>query len=100
MGTGTVGALLHHLISQRGIPAEKLAGHFHDTYGQAIVNCLVALEAGVRTFDSSVAGLGGCPYSKGATGNVATEDLVYLCVPLSVKKNFFFLSFTMKKGRR
>jgi hydroxymethylglutaryl-CoA lyase len=59
-----------------------MAAHFHDTYGQAIVNSLVALEAGIRTFDSSVGGLGGCPYAKGATGNVATEDLVYLYVHL------------------
>lgn len=71
---------MNYLIKDRKLPAEKLAAHFHDTYGQAIVNCLVALEAGIRTFDSSVAGLGGCPYSKGATGNVATEDLVYLYV--------------------
>ena len=60
------------------IPAAKLAGHFHDTYGQALANTLAALECGVATFDSSVAGLGGCPYAKGATGNVATEDLLYM----------------------
>lgn len=78
---GSIGRLVNYLIKERGLPSERLAGHFHDTYGQAIVNCLVALEAGIRTFDSSVAGLGGCPYSKGATGNVATEDLVYLFVP-------------------
>lgn len=80
---------MNYLIKDRKLPAEKLAAHFHDTYGQAIVNCLVALEAGIRTFDSSVAGLGGCPYSKGATGNVATEDLVYLYV-----FPFFFFSFS------
>lgn len=57
---------------------DKLAVHFHDTYGQALVNTLVALERGVTVVDSSVAGLGGCPYAKGATGNVATEDLVYM----------------------
>ena len=55
-----------------------ISGHFHDTYGQALVNTLAALELGVWNFQSSVAGLGGCPYAKGATGNVATEDLVYL----------------------
>lgn len=60
------------------IPVSVLAGHFHDTYGMAIANVHAALEAGVRTFDSSVAGLGGCPYSPGATGNVATEDVIYL----------------------
>lgn len=74
---GTVAELLKCLIHKRGIPAEKLAAHFHDTYGQAIVNSLVALEHGIRAFDSSVGGLGGCPYAAGATGNVATEDLVY-----------------------
>jgi hydroxymethylglutaryl-CoA lyase len=74
---GTVGRLLRYLVEERGIPPERLAAHFHDTYGQAIVNSLVALEHGIRTFDSSVGGLGGCPYAKGATGNVATEDLVY-----------------------
>lgn len=73
----TVANLLRYLVRDRGIPPEKLAGHFHDTYGQAIVNSLVALEYGIRTFDSSVGGLGGCPYAAGATGNVATEDLVY-----------------------
>lgn len=60
------------------VPVTALAGHFHDTYGMAVANVHSALEAGVRVFDSSVAGLGGCPYSPGATGNVATEDLVYL----------------------
>lgn len=60
------------------VPVEKLAGHFHDTYGMAIANIHTALQAGVRTFDSSVSGLGGCPYAKGASGNVATEDVVYL----------------------
>jgi hydroxymethylglutaryl-CoA lyase len=55
-----------------------VSGHFHDTYGQALVNTLAALQVGVWNFQSSVAGLGGCPYAKGATGNVATEDVVYL----------------------
>ena len=57
---------------------DHMSGHFHDTYGQALSNTLAALELGVWNFQSSVAGLGGCPYAKGATGNVATEDLVYL----------------------
>ncbi|KAK6066559.1 hydroxymethylglutaryl-CoA lyase [Seiridium cupressi] len=61
----------------RDVPANKLAGHFHDTYGQAIANLYRAYEMGLRTFDSSVAGLGGCPYAPGARGNVATEDVVY-----------------------
>jgi len=60
------------------VPVEKLAGHYHDTYGQALANIYASLELGVKTFDSSVAGLGGCPYAKGATGNVATEDVVYM----------------------
>ncbi|MDI9331324.1 MAG: hydroxymethylglutaryl-CoA lyase [Alphaproteobacteria bacterium] len=57
---------------------DQVAGHFHDTYGQALSNTLAALEMGVWQFDTSVAGLGGCPYAKGATGNVATEDVVYM----------------------
>ena len=65
-------------IQSSGIPTSKLAIHCHDTYGQAIANIVEALEMGVRCVDSSVAGLGGCPYAKGATGNVATEDVIYL----------------------
>lgn len=57
---------------------DNVAGHFHDTYGQALANILAALQLGVSTFHSSIAGLGGCPYAKGATGNVATEDVVYM----------------------
>ncbi len=60
------------------IPIERIAGHFHDTYGQALANILASLQVGVHIFHSSVAGLGGCPYAKGATGNVATEDVVYM----------------------
>ena len=60
------------------VPIYRLAGHFHDTYGQALANILAALIAGVRVFDASVSGLGGCPYAPGAAGNVATEDLVYM----------------------
>jgi hydroxymethylglutaryl-CoA lyase len=62
----------------RRVPLEHLAGHYHDTYGQALANIYASLELGVRTFDASVAGLGGCPYAKGASGNVATEDVVYM----------------------
>ena len=57
---------------------DTISGHFHDTYGQALANTLASLEMGVSHFDTSVAGLGGCPYAKGATGNVATEDVVYM----------------------
>jgi len=62
----------------RHYPLEAVSGHFHDTYGQALANTLVALELGIASFDTSVAGLGGCPYAKGATGNVATEDVVFM----------------------
>ncbi|KXN91554.1 Hydroxymethylglutaryl-CoA lyase, mitochondrial [Leucoagaricus sp. SymC.cos] len=61
----------------KDVPISKLAGHFHDTYGTAVANVFAALESGIRTIDSSVGGLGGCPYSPGATGNVATEDVLY-----------------------
>ena len=67
------------------IPVGMLAGHFHDTYGQALANMLAALECGVATFDSSVAGLGGCPYAKGATGNVASEDVLYMLDGLGIE---------------
>ena len=57
---------------------DEVSGHFHDTYGQALANIYACLELGIHTFDTSVAGLGGCPYAKGATGNVATEDVVFM----------------------
>ena len=64
---------------------DDVSGHFHDTYGQALANTLICLEMGVWQFDTSVAGLGGCPYAKGATGNVATEDVVYLLHGMGIK---------------
>ncbi len=67
------------------VPVTQLAGHFHDTYGQALANIYAALEVGVQIFHSSVAGLGGCPYAKGATGNVATEDVLYLLAGLGIE---------------
>lgn len=67
------------------IPTEKLAVHFHDTYGQALANIYAALECGIATVDSSVAGLGGCPYAKGAAGNVATEDVLYMLDGLGIE---------------
>jgi len=79
IGAGTPRAtslLLEDVL--KDIPAQKLAAHFHDTYGQALVNLYKALEYGIATIDSAVAGLGGCPYAKGASGNVATEDVVYM----------------------
>ncbi len=79
IGVGTAGAaraLVKSIAASLGIG--RVAVHFHDTYGQALANILACLEEGVRTVDSSIAGLGGCPYAKGASGNVATEDVVYL----------------------
>lgn len=67
------------------VPMSKLAGHFHDTYGMAIANIYASLQLGMAVFDSSVAGLGGCPYAKGASGNVATEDVIFLLDSLGVK---------------
>ncbi|KQV94059.1 hydroxymethylglutaryl-CoA lyase [Rhizobacter sp. Root1221] len=79
IGTATPGSVLRMLEAVAAeVPVEHLAGHFHDTYGMAIANIHASYGFGLRVFDSSVAGLGGCPYAKGATGNVATEDVVYL----------------------
>jgi hydroxymethylglutaryl-CoA lyase len=77
MGTAPKTLELLKTLNAAGIDKSDLALHFHDTYGQALVNSVVALEHGIRTFDAAVGGLGGCPYSPGATGNVATEDLVH-----------------------
>jgi hydroxymethylglutaryl-CoA lyase len=66
-------------------PIAEVSGHFHDTYGQALANIYACLEMGISTFDASIAGLGGCPYAKGATGNVATEDVVYLLQGLGIE---------------
>ncbi|MQT40118.1 MULTISPECIES: hydroxymethylglutaryl-CoA lyase [unclassified Pseudomonas] len=79
IGTGTPSAT-RAMFEAVGayVPREKLAGHFHDTYGQAMVNIYASLLEGINVFDSSVAGLGGCPYAKGASGNVATEDVLYM----------------------
>ncbi|ATP50230.1 hydroxymethylglutaryl-CoA lyase [Pseudomonas sp. ITEM 17296] len=86
IGAGTPAATRALIQACRQVvPVSALAGHFHDTYGMAIANIHTALEAGVRVFDSSVGGLGGCPYSPGATGNVATEDLLYLLDGLGVR---------------
>ena len=86
IGTGTAGKtqVLLRRVAER-VPIAALAGHFHDTYGQALANIYASLEVGVATFDCSVAGLGGCPYAKGATGNVATEDVVYLLDGLGIE---------------
>jgi hydroxymethylglutaryl-CoA lyase len=86
IGVGTAGStqrLLEKLLVQ--FPADKLAVHMHDTYGQALANIVIALQHGISVIDSSVAGLGGCPYANGASGNVATEDLVYMLDGLGIK---------------
>lgn len=86
IGTGTAGDVrrLFEVVADH-VPRAQLAGHFHDTYGQALANVYASLLEGISTFDSSVAGLGGCPYAKGATGNVATEDVVYLLDGLGIE---------------
>jgi len=85
IGTGTAGATrrLFEVVATQ-VPRDSLAGHFHDTYGQAIANIYASLLEGISVFDSSIAGLGGCPYAKGASGNVATEDVVYLLNGLGI----------------
>ncbi|MGV6397865.1 hydroxymethylglutaryl-CoA lyase [Pseudomonas caspiana] len=86
IGTGTPGAtrtLLNVVAGQ--IARGKLAGHFHDTYGQALANIYASLLEGIEVFDSSVAGLGGCPYAKGASGNVASEDVLYMLQGLGIE---------------
>ena len=81
---GHVSALLR-AFADAGVAADRLAVHFHDTYGQALANTLAALQAGITTVDASAGGLGGCPYAKNATGNLATEDLVWLLDGLGVR---------------
>ncbi|CAA7622883.1 Hydroxymethylglutaryl-CoA lyase [Candidatus Terasakiella magnetica] len=86
VGTGTPGraqALIEAVAAR--LPVEMLAAHFHDTYGQALANLLAVLEKGVAVIDSSVAGLGGCPYAKGAAGNVASEDVLYMLNGLGIE---------------
>ncbi|RDW75700.1 putative hydroxymethylglutaryl-CoA lyase [Coleophoma crateriformis] len=84
MGTAPRTSELLRAMQAAGVRTEDIAMHFHDTYGQALVNTAVSLEHGIRTFDSSVGGLGGCPYSPGATGNVSTEDMVYFVESLGM----------------
>jgi hydroxymethylglutaryl-CoA lyase len=86
IGVGTPGkvqAMIEACATR--VPADKLAGHYHDTYGQALANIYASMELGVATFDASVSGLGGCPYAKGASGNVATEDVVYMLQGLGIE---------------
>jgi len=86
IGTGTASATrrMFEVVGAQ-VPRDKLAGHFHDTYGQAIANIYASLLEGIQVFDSSIAGLGGCPYAKGASGNVATEDVLYLLNGLGIE---------------
>jgi hydroxymethylglutaryl-CoA lyase len=86
IGVGTPGRAQRMLEAVMArVPAERLAGHYHDTYGMAAANIYASLELGVAAFDASVAGLGGCPYAAGASGNVATEDVVYLMHGLGIE---------------
>ena len=79
IGVGTAGLATELVeVISRQVPVSQLAAHFHDTYGQALANIHAVMQCGIAVVDSSVAGLGGCPYAKGATGNVATEDVVYM----------------------
>jgi hydroxymethylglutaryl-CoA lyase len=86
IGAGTPGKARRMIEAvARRIPVERLGGHYHDTYGQALANILASLEMGMAAFDSSVSGLGGCPYAPGATGNVATEDVLYMLDGLGIE---------------
>jgi hydroxymethylglutaryl-CoA lyase len=86
IGVGT-GGQIRQIIERVAaeVPREKIAMHFHDTYGQGVANVLASLHEGISVFDSSVAGLGGCPYAPGASGNVATEDVLYLLAGLGIE---------------
>jgi len=88
IGIGTPGSTLEMLrATKEVVPVENLAVHFHDTYGQALANIMIALQEGISVVDSSVAGLGGCPYADGASGNVASEDVIYMLHGLGIKTN-------------
>ncbi|MFI6087298.1 hydroxymethylglutaryl-CoA lyase [Streptomyces sp. NPDC051218] len=87
IGVATPGHVLALLaeLNEQGVPTDRIGVHFHDTYGQALANTLAALQHGVRTVDASAGGLGGCPYAKSATGNLATEDLVWMLDGLGIE---------------
>ena len=89
VGTPATVTKMIQAVSAR-VPVEKLAVHFHDTYGQALTNIYSALQAGVKVVDSAIAGLGGCPYAKGASGNVATEDVLYMLNGLNIDTGIDF----------
>jgi len=93
IGVGTPSNVTKMITAVSGrVPINKLAVHFHDTYGQALTNIYAALQMGVSVVDSAVAGLGGCPYAKGASGNVATEDVVYMLNGLNISTGIDFES--------
>ena len=87
IGVGTAGHVkaLVAAFEDAGVGTDRLAMHFHDTYGQALANAFSALECGITTFDASAGGLGGCPYARSATGNLATEDLVWMLSGLGIE---------------
>jgi hydroxymethylglutaryl-CoA lyase len=87
IGVATAGQVIAVLdrVATAGVPPDRIALHMHDTYGQALANVLAGLEAGITEFDSSAGGLGGCPYAKSATGNLATEDLVWMLDGLGIE---------------
>jgi len=88
IGTGNAGSTTRLLdVVTASVPVDKIAVHFHDTYGQALSNIYVALQYGISVVDASTSGLGGCPYAKGASGNVATEDVVYMLNGLNITSN-------------
>jgi hydroxymethylglutaryl-CoA lyase len=86
IGVGTAGHVteLVEAFAAAGLTTDRLAMHFHDTYGQALANAYSALQSGITTFDASAGGLGGCPYARSATGNLATEDLVWMLTGLGI----------------
>ena len=100
IGVGIAGAVrrLFEVVG-RQVPRDRLAGHFHDTYGQALANIYASLLEGIAVFDASVAGLGGCPYAKGATGNVASEDVLYLLQGLGIETGID-LALLIRAGQR
>ena len=100
IGVGTPGSIASMLAEvKKHVPVERLAGHYHDTYGQALANILMSMQLGISVFDSSVAGLGGCPYAKGATGNVATGEFLLPSKALSLVCRSFARMLTMGRGR-
>ena len=91
IGVGTPASVSRMLqVVSTKVPVEKLAVHFHDTYGQALSNIYAALQTGIKVVDSAIAGLGGCPYAKGASGNVATEDVLYMLNGLGITTGIDF----------